>query len=154
LLYVYTPTRTGTHTIKIKLSDNANGTVVADAVFDPPVAALDPPPPALDVVPAQALAILTGDTAPAAAALPWDATPGMLVAANLDGAAVAQPPSHSGPPPDDLATSTLFSSTVPVTAPKGPAAKKRQGPVSLWTLLGVEDQSAVDWRRPVPQETE
>jgi hypothetical protein len=154
LLYVYTPTRTGTHTIKIKLSDNANGTVVADAVFDPPVAALDPPPPALDVVPAQALAVLTGDTAPAEAALPWDATPGMLVAANLDGAAVAQPPSDSWPPPDDLATSTLFSSAVPVTAPKGPAAKKRQGAVALWTLLGAEDQPAVDWRRPVPEETE
>jgi hypothetical protein len=45
-LYVFTPTTTGTHTIKIQLSDNANGVVAADAVFDPPVFAPDPTRPA------------------------------------------------------------------------------------------------------------
>ncbi len=36
-LYTYTPTTTGYKVIRIQLSDNANGPVSADAIFDPPL---------------------------------------------------------------------------------------------------------------------
>jgi hypothetical protein len=38
LLYTYTPATSGYHVITVRLPDNANGTVNADAVFDPPLA--------------------------------------------------------------------------------------------------------------------
>jgi extracellular elastinolytic metalloproteinase len=38
-LYTYTPTITGYHVIRVQLSDNANGTVAADCLYDPPVGA-------------------------------------------------------------------------------------------------------------------
>lgn len=36
-LYVYTPATSGYHVIRVQLGDNANGKIVADAVFDPPL---------------------------------------------------------------------------------------------------------------------
>jgi hypothetical protein len=40
-LYLYTPLTTGYHVIRIRIGDDANGVVVADAIFDPPVGDLE-----------------------------------------------------------------------------------------------------------------
>jgi Bacterial pre-peptidase C-terminal domain len=57
-IYTYVPLTTGLHVIRIQLSDIANGTVVADAIFDPPLAVVEPaksaaPATAGSVLPAQ-----------------------------------------------------------------------------------------------------
>jgi hypothetical protein len=61
-LYLYTPSTTGYHLIRIQLSDNANGSVSADALFDPPLTTagvpIADPEQAQPQSPAVALAVL------------------------------------------------------------------------------------------------
>jgi hypothetical protein len=69
-LYTFTPATTGYHVIRVQLSDNANGTVAADAVFDPPVVS-EIPTAAHPAVPVSAPVTLAGTTSiamPAASA--------------------------------------------------------------------------------------
>jgi hypothetical protein len=94
-LYTYTPTTTGVHVITLQLSDDANGNVVADAVFDPPVTPGVPAAPPAQAVPLGHAVALTPTPTPAPAVRDVTALPAALsappMALNLSAASAVSP---------------------------------------------------------------
>jgi hypothetical protein len=111
-LYVYTPTTTGTHTITIQLSDNANGTVVADAVFDPPLAALDPPSAAVPDVPTAGGVLLPQIVPLPAERARLSGTLAFTAALNFSGVASGPPLASAGLTLAGRSAEPLFSAPV------------------------------------------
>jgi hypothetical protein len=52
-LYTFVPATSGFHVIRVQLSDNANGNIAADAVFDPPLVEVRGPAAAVPLVPSR-----------------------------------------------------------------------------------------------------